>query len=703
MDTQTSVKHARTWRQACTMRKFLMTTDAETALASSSRTMTIRDKLSEWCHEQFQRFFGHDRMTGWCYHNELNKITTLARIGEEMDVGGPVEDQPQSVSKEDQPQPVPQSVSQPVPIVRVGGSSSSGTRAGSGSRANESSEDDDREVKRVTLAESRGQKRQGEDVEELVMKAEEQHLDADVEVPAHKSWRVEDSSCATDAADAAPEQMNSFVQSKTEVFEKIEESLRPLRMVENLNDDEILELCILSNELNACKTTPVLNPSKFASFGTRFGLREGFAVDLTTARANGTMWDLSLEDDNAELRRVQNREQPELLKGSPPSDDFSFSLSTFAEAREITKLRKERIWAQIRTCVQAYKLQMEMQKHFVHEHPTDSLSWKMPEVQSLVSDPRVYSIDGPMCRWSLRARGTKDKTEFMRKQTRWLTRSREIAEVLRGDCRWKSDGGVVHMTGKSETVSEYPASPVVAMLKSHQTSNDFRCCHQSWRNAFCRSSARWRWLSYRTWRKMEIRRHMHWSEVVEWRTERRNGVHEENGRWWERVLWQWLQTIQAEMGGQDERWEVSFEIVLSRNREGQRQRRTAWTRRRVFTHAAVGRVEDARIHNDDRTWCRKPCRRSVRDGNVGMCREHISAVKLTGGFTHFYVKVMSKVASWPDSAEACMERETQRQFGERHGQKCWNSVQWKSEWSALLSSVATMENWKVCVMVTISV
>ena len=83
--------------------------------------------------------------------------------------------------------------------------------------------------------------------------------------------------------------MNSFVQSKTELFEKIEESLRPFCMVEDLNDDEIMELCILSNELNACETTAVLNPTKFASIGTRLGLREGFAVDLNTARANGTM------------------------------------------------------------------------------------------------------------------------------------------------------------------------------------------------------------------------------------------------------------------------------------------------------------------------------------------------------------------------------------------------------------------------------
>ena len=46
---------------------------------------------------------------------------------------------------------------------------------------------------------------------------------------------------------------------------------------------------------------------------------------------------------------------------------------------------------------------MEMQKLFVHEHPKDSTSWEMPEVQSLVSDPRLQSIDGPMCRWGLKA------------------------------------------------------------------------------------------------------------------------------------------------------------------------------------------------------------------------------------------------------------------------------------------------------------
>ena len=54
----------------------------------------------------------------------------------------------------------------------------------------------------------------------------------------------------------------------------------------------------------------------------------------------------------------------------------------------------------------------------------------------------------------------------MRKQTRWLTCSKEIAEVLRGDGRWKRDKRFVHMTVKSETVSGYPASLAVAMLEA---------------------------------------------------------------------------------------------------------------------------------------------------------------------------------------------------------------------------------------------
>ena len=44
----------------------------------------------------------------------------------------------------------------------------------------------------------------------------------------------------------------------------------------------------------------------------------------------------------------------------------------------------------------------------------------------------------------------------------------------------------------------------------------------------------------------------------------------------------------------------------------------------------------------------------------GMCRERTSTVKLAGGSAHIYLKNMSKRASWPDFAGACMGREMLR-------------------------------------------
>ena len=190
---------------------------------------------------------------------------------------------------------------------------------------------------------------------------------------------------------------------------------------------------------------------------TRLGLCEGFAADLTAARANGTLWDLSLEDDRVELRRVQNREQSELLAGSPPGDGFSSLLNTCVESQEISKLTTERIEPQIRACVQAYKLQMETQKNFVHEHPKDSTSWEMPEVQSLVSDPEVHSIDGPVCRWSLKARGSNDEVEFMRKRQETRSHDWKVRNSVRVSC-----------------------ITCGCNVECYRMPDDFRWCDQSW-------------------------------------------------------------------------------------------------------------------------------------------------------------------------------------------------------------------------------
>ena len=152
-------------------------------------------------------------------------------------------------------------------------------------------------------------------------------------------------------------------------------------------------------------------------------------MDSIAVRANGTIWALNLEDHKSELRRLQNREQPELLAGSPPSDDFSSLLNASLKPEDINAMRTQKIEPQIITCVQACKLQVEVQKHFIHAHTKNFTSWRMPEVQSLASEPRVYSFVGPTYRWSMKAWRSNNKGEFVRKETRWPTSSKETADV----------------------------------------------------------------------------------------------------------------------------------------------------------------------------------------------------------------------------------------------------------------------------------
>ena len=193
MGTQTSVKRARSWRQALHNAK----------VPHDDRCRDRTGELTAEDDDQRQV----ERVTSRTAVEVENEIP-CPEAGEEVDVGEPtvVEDQ-----RSDTQSAATVSFKASSPQFEWVDHQAHEPRSGVGSRASEANTDD-RETKRVRFTESRGQKRQGEDVEELAAKADEQHLDADVEVPAHKTWRAED--VDGDAADAAPEQMNSFVQSE---------------------------------------------------------------------------------------------------------------------------------------------------------------------------------------------------------------------------------------------------------------------------------------------------------------------------------------------------------------------------------------------------------------------------------------------------------------------------------------------------------
>ena len=52
----------------------------------------------------------------------------------------------------------------------------------------------------------------------------------------------------------------------------------------------------------------------------------------------------------------------------------------------------------LRASIEAYKLQADQGRYFVHECPKGSKSWEHALTQSL---DQVFVVEGPMCRWTI--------------------------------------------------------------------------------------------------------------------------------------------------------------------------------------------------------------------------------------------------------------------------------------------------------------
>ena len=98
----------------------------------------------------------------------------------------------------------------------------------------------------------------------------------------------------------------------------------------------------------------------------------------------------------------------EILNTHHSSHSVSLHLTSTKSRAVRASGGRQKIEPQIRTCLQALQVADGDAKSFHPQHPKDSTSWKMPDDQSLVSDLRVYSIDGVLCRW--RALRLEDQT-----------------------------------------------------------------------------------------------------------------------------------------------------------------------------------------------------------------------------------------------------------------------------------------------------
>ena len=71
----------------------------------------------------------------------------------------------------------------------------------------------------------------------------------------------------------------------------------------------------------------------------------------------------------------------------------------------------------------------------MHEHPATATSWRLPEVQKMLSHPRVECIVSDMCMFGMKAVDTQGGEGPVLKPTRWMTNAPCLARHLRRRCK----------------------------------------------------------------------------------------------------------------------------------------------------------------------------------------------------------------------------------------------------------------------------
>ena len=217
-------------------------------------------------------------------------------------------------------------------------------------------------------------------------------------------------------------------------------------------------------DLGALDVLEVFSPQRLTKALGRFGMRHGVAVDLEEG------WDLDLKDYKECLQLIV-KEMPLLVTSSPPCTAFS-KLRNLSNAKRDPQVVAEEVGRErVRRSIACCKLQANLGGLFLHEHPKDSDSWKMPEVEEMINREDTYLVQSPMCRFGMKLKDPHGELLHVRKETWWLTNSKEIAAELQGACENQLAGKEIHrhvqLIGeqRARAAQVYPPALMEAILR----------------------------------------------------------------------------------------------------------------------------------------------------------------------------------------------------------------------------------------------
>ena len=196
---------------------------------------------------------------------------------------------------------------------------------------------------------------------------------------------------------------------------------------QNAEDERLSVIHSLERDvlaLTGCKvhTFELFNPYRLAEFTSLFGLMGEPAYDLRVGK------DLSDPSVQAQVWRDLETLKPRLVLGSPPCAPFSLIQSLNKDSKRKREALEKGL-AHLRFCCQVYEWCCWHGVFFLHEHPATAWSWKLPEVQALLTLPDVSTVKMHQCRYGQTVKG---KPVF--KPTIWMGNCRQILQKLDKQC-----------------------------------------------------------------------------------------------------------------------------------------------------------------------------------------------------------------------------------------------------------------------------
>ena len=240
-----------------------------------------------------------------------------------------------------------------------------------------------------------------------------------------------------------------------------------------LSDLECNQIATLAVEVGGAHILEIFSPARFTTAAPKWGLRPGFAVDLSETKPfgpnMGAHWELKIDEDIEELEQMLEYEKPTLLAGSPPCAPYSLlpALAKDKQPAEETADRLEVDRRYLHTSVRAYRKQHAEGRLFLHEHSESATSWD-PEIIALQIIPGVFTVCGPMCSWNMRTEDA-NRSGLVYKRTKWVTNSPGMARLLAQGCKSRSGSGYhVHIdlfNGVAKQAACHPPELIAGVLR----------------------------------------------------------------------------------------------------------------------------------------------------------------------------------------------------------------------------------------------